>query len=57
MKSKPNLSLIQGTGGREQLVNQLLRELLLRDDSDHELIGRLKREIDRAQPALQVVKK
>ncbi len=57
MKSKPTLSLISGTGGREQLVNQLLRELLLRDESDPEVIERLKREIDCPQPALQIVKK
>jgi len=57
MKPKPSFFVIPGTGGREQLMNQLLRELLLRDESDPELIERLKREIDRPQPALQVVKK
>lgn len=57
MKSKPSFSVIPGTGGREQLVDQLLRELLLRDESDPEVIERLKREIDRPQPDLQIVKK
>lgn len=57
MKSKPSFSVIPGTGGRELLVDQLLRELLLRDASDPEVIERLKREIDRPQPDLKIVKK
>jgi len=57
MKPKSSFSVIPGTGGREQLIAQLLRELLLRDESDPEVIEKLKREIDCPQPALQIVKK
>lgn len=38
MKTKPDLYIIHGTGGREQLVDQLLREILLREKSDSSVI-------------------
>lgn len=56
MKTKPVLSIIHGTGGREQLVDQLLREVLLREKSDPAVIEKLKEKIDRPRPALYVIK-
>ena len=56
MKPNPKLSVIHGTVSRENSVDQLLRELLLREKSAPEVIERLKREIDRPGPALQIIK-
>lgn len=55
MDNKPELQVIPGQGGRQKLVDQLLRELLF-GDKNEAVIEALKANIDRPQPQLKIVK-